>query len=72
MTHDTDGWNDVLFASVMMRASAGFASSSQRRGVTPLVTLSKRSGNIRAKSAKIVSVIKRECSADTPLTLCAP
>ena len=37
-------------ASVMVPASAGFASSSQRRGVTPLVLLLKRSGNISARS----------------------
>ena len=38
-------------ASVISWASAGFASSSQRRGVTPLVLLLNRSGNISAKSA---------------------
>ena len=48
----------------------GLACISQRRGVTPLVTLMKRCGYIAAKSAKIVSTIRRECSADTPLTLC--
>ena len=37
-------------ASVMSAGQAGFASSSQRRGVTPLVLLLKRSGNISAKS----------------------
>ena len=37
-------------ASVISAASGGLASSSQRRGVTPLVLLLKRSGNISAKS----------------------
>ena len=41
-------------ASVMEPASAGFASSSQRRGVTPLVLLLKRSGNISARSLTVV------------------
>ena len=41
-------------ASVIVRASAGFASSSQRRGVTPLVLLLKRSGNISARSLTVV------------------
>ena len=36
------------------RASAGLASSSQRRGVTPLVLLLKRSGNISARSRTVV------------------
>ena len=35
-------------------ASAGLASSSQRRGVTPLVLLLKRSGNISARSLTVV------------------
>ena len=34
----------------MQRASAGIGQSSQRRGVTPLVLLLKRSGNISARS----------------------
>ena len=37
-------------ASVISRARSGLASSSQRRGVMPLVLLLKRSGNISAKS----------------------
>ena len=41
-------------ASVIVPASAGFASSSQRRGVTPLVLLLKRSGNISARSLTVV------------------
>ena len=41
-------------ASVTVRASAGFASSSQRRGVTPLVLLLKRSGKISARSLTVV------------------
>ena len=41
-------------ASVIVPASGGFASNSQRRGVTPLVLLLKRSGNISAKSLTVV------------------
>src|SRR5262245_50593873 len=41
-------------APVMVSASAGFASSSQRRGVTPLVLLLKRSGNISLRSLTVV------------------
>jgi hypothetical protein len=41
-------------ASVMTRESAGFASNSQRRGVTPLVLLLKRSGNSSARSLTVV------------------
>ena len=40
-------------ASVIVRASAGFAISNQRRGVTPLVLLLKRSGKISAKSLTV-------------------
>jgi hypothetical protein len=40
-------------ASVMVPASAGLASRSQRRGVTPLVLLLKRSGNISARSRTV-------------------
>jgi len=36
-------------ASVIAWARAGFANSNQRLGVTPLVLLLKRSGNISAK-----------------------
>ena len=36
-------------AAVIVLARAGFASSNQRRGVTPLVLLLKRSGNISAR-----------------------
>ena len=35
----------------------------------PFVTLVKRSGYMRAKSAKISRVISCECSFDTPFTL---
>src|SRR5215468_7147083 len=41
-------------ASVMVRARGGFARNSQRRGVTPLVLLLKRSGNISARSFTVV------------------
>ena len=59
-------------ASVIVRASAGFASSSQRRGVTPLVLLLKRSGNISAKSLTVVVRSSSEWIAATPLVLCEP
>ncbi|MCY1213258.1 hypothetical protein D9M72_250250 [compost metagenome] len=49
-------------------ASGGLACASQRRGVTPLVLLLKRSGKIFAKSAKIDCFISSECSPDTPFT----
>ena len=50
----------------------GLASDSQRRGVTPLVMLVKRSGHMLAKSAKMVCTSRSECSAETPLTLWLP
>ena len=40
-------------AFVIACARPGLASSSQRRGVTPLVLLLKRSGNISAKSLTV-------------------
>ena len=60
-----------------MRASSsaarpGLACASQRRGVTPLVILVKRSGHNAAKSAKMVCTKRLECRADTPLTLWLP
>ena len=57
---------------VMARASAGLASSSQRRGVTPLVLLLKRSGNISARSLTVVVRSSFEWTAATPLVLCEP
>ena len=39
---------------MISRASGGFASSNQRRGVTPLVLLLKRSGNNSARSLTVV------------------
>ena len=59
-------------ASVIAPASAGFASSSQRRGVTPLVLLLKRSGNISARSLTVVVRSSSEWIAATPLVLCEP
>src|SRR5215831_12301441 len=41
-------------ALVMAVARAEFARSNQRRGVTPLVLLLKRSGNISARSLTVV------------------
>ena len=59
-------------ASVIVPASAGFASSSQRRGVTPLVLLLKRSGNISARSLTVIVRNRPEWIAATPLVLCEP
>ena len=53
-------------------ASAGLASSSQRRGVTPLVLLLNRSGNISARSLTVVVRSSSEWMAATPLVLCEP
>ena len=41
-------------ASVIVRESAGLASSSHRRGVTPLVLLLNRSGYISARSLTVI------------------
>src|SRR5215831_8344310 len=41
-------------ALVIAAARSGFARSNQRRGVTPLVLLLKRSGNISARSLTVV------------------
>ncbi len=41
-------------ASVIKSASGGFASKSQRRGVTPLVLLLNLSGNISARSLTVM------------------
>ncbi len=52
---------------VIARARAGLASSNQRRGVTPLVLLLKRSGNISARSLTVVARNSFEWTAATPL-----
>ena len=59
-------------ALVMASASAGFESSSQRRGVTPLVLLLKRSGKRPARSLTVVVRNNSEWMAATPLVLCDP
>ena len=53
-------------------ANPGLLMATKRRGVTPLVTLSKRSGHISAKSRSTVSFSSVECSAATPLTAWLP
>ena len=53
-------------------ANCGFATANQRRGVIPFVTLVKRSGKMRAKSAKVEVTIKSEWISATPLILCEP
>jgi hypothetical protein len=52
--------------------SAGFATSSQRRGETPLVLLLKRSGHISAKSGMRRAFTRSLWSWATPFTLCEP
>jgi hypothetical protein len=52
--------------------SLGLAARIQRRGVTPLVTLTKRPGKYSSKSRKIVWRTSVECSSATPLTLREP
>ena len=52
--------------------NSGFDCINQRRGVMPLVLLVMRSGNTWCKSRNTVLVIKSECKAETPLTLCEP
>src|SRR5580704_19327906 len=59
-------------ASVIVSASAGFASNSQRRGVTPLVLLLNRSGNISERSLTVVVRNSLEWTAATPFVLCEP
>ena len=56
----------------MTRQSAGLACCSQRRGVTPLVLLLNRSGNISAKSRSTRVRNKSEWIAATPFVLCEP
>ena len=59
-------------ASVMALASPGLACSSHRRGVTPLVLLLKRSGNISARSFTVEVRNSFEWTAATPFVLCEP
>src|SRR5260370_5445229 len=54
-------------ASLIVRASVGLARSNQRRGVTPLVLLLKRSENISARSLTVVVRSNSEWIAATPL-----
>ena len=58
--------------AVIASANKGFAASSQRRGVTPLVLLLNRSGNISLKSFKRSAFNSSVCRAATPLTECDP
>ena len=59
-------------ASVISSPGPGLASSSQRRGVTPLVLLLNRSGNISAKSATVLVRSSSEWMAATPFVLWEP
>src|SRR5262245_47019238 len=59
-------------ASVIVWDSAGFDKWSQRRGVTPLVLLLNRSGNISARSLTVVVRSSSEWIAATPFVLCEP
>src|ERR1700746_2056773 len=56
-------------ASVIHAARAGFADNSQRRGVTPLVLLLKRSGNISARSLTVFARNNLEWREATPFVL---
>ena len=53
---------------VMRAVRPGLAMATQRRGVTPLVTLRNLSGSISAKSRKTCSRNSRLCNSATPLT----
>src|SRR5262249_1677136 len=64
--------HSLPMASVMVRESSGLHSNNQRRGVTPLVLLLKRSGNRSAKSLTVVVRSRFEWTAATPLVLCEP
>ena len=57
---------------VMSRDRNGLACCSQRLGVTPLVLLLKRAGNISAKSLSTRLRSSSEWIAATPLVLCEP
>ena len=59
-------------ASVSSFARSGLASSSHRRGVTPLVLLLNRSGNSPAKSGTVLVRSSSEWMAATPLVLWVP
>ena len=63
---------DSPMASLITDTRPSFASSSQRRGVTPLVLLLKRSGNISERSFTVVVRNNWEWIAATPLVLCEP
>src|SRR3546814_10901112 len=52
--------------------SGGLQLYSQRRGVTPLVWLTMRSGCSAWRSLNTVCFIRSVCSAETPLTRRAP
>ena len=57
---------------VMSALSFGLLSTIQRRGVTPLVTLTNFSGAIRWKSRSTVCLEQLVCSAATPLMAWLP
>jgi len=59
-------------ASEIAADSAGFASRSQRRGVTPFVLLLKRSGKSSARSLTVLVRRRSEWMAATPFVLCEP
>jgi hypothetical protein len=59
-------------AAVSRVASFGLASRSQRRGVTPLVLLLNRSGNMAARSATVLVRRSSEWIAATPFVLWVP
>src|SRR6266853_5750006 len=59
-------------ASVIEPESAGFDKCTQRRGVTPLVLLLNRSGNISARSLTVIVRSNSEWIAATPFVLWEP
>src|SRR6266481_5633998 len=59
-------------ASVIVFASGGLHSNNQRRGVTPLVLLLKRSGNNSARFLTVILRSRPEWMAATPLVLWEP
>ena len=56
----------------MSWASGGLLTATNRRGVTPLVTLQNFSGHSSAKSRITVCLSRSECSRATPLTWWLP
>src|SRR6266436_794112 len=68
-------WSTIQLSPIaceIASASAGFASRSHLRGVTPFVLLLNRSGKISARSLTVVVRSRPVCIPATPLVLCEP